>query len=318
MFTTVLLAAALGGPFEGSAARDAAPVREATLYTAFLLQDEEAPAGGGETLDARATIELADRAELSIAQSGVLVSDVPAEGERVIKGQTVIRLDSEVPRATLRVAEVTARSNIDEELARKYYDVARTEFNQARAANEQVADAVSALELERLRLTAERSRLDIFKAQHEQDVAIAREEEARAALDTFDVGVPFDGVVTKRFKRRGEAVRPGDPILEMVSLDRVYVTMKLPVRYLAKVKVGTKVNVFEQYGPNYENPAAGTPLLGKVVLFRPAASVLGLRGSSLLEGGRPSLDGEVQVLVEVENTDQRLLPGLQARVVLPE
>ena len=259
--------------------------------------------GQGQLLDSRANIELADRAELSIAQSGVIISDVPKEGERVTRGEIIVKLDSDVPEASLKVAEVTADSEIDEELARKYYDVARTEFNQARRANERAADAVSALEVERLRLTAERSLLDIYKAQHEQDIAIAREEEARAMLETYSIDVPFDGVVNRRYKRRGEAVRPGDPIVELISIDRVYVTMKLPVKFLPQTKVGTKVHVFEAYGDNYNNPASSEPLIGEVVLIRPEGIVTGGNG--------------VKVVVEVDNTDQRLLPGLQARVVLP-
>ena len=272
------------------------PGRNTPRSSAPLAGNGLAPQGGVEITD-RGTIRLVDRAELAVAQNGIIVNDVPVEGTRVSKGDVIVQLDTTVPEAALEVARVTAESDIDEELARKYYDVAANEYQQAIEANKIVADAVSQLETERLFLTAERSRLDILKAQDEQDIAIAREQEAAAVLDSYTATAPFDGVITNRAKQRGEAVRPGDPVVEIVSTDRVQVIAPTPIEYLDRMQVGTEVAIYE----TYRN--AVSPLRGCVVLVQP---------SGVVTGG-----AKIDVLIEVENPGGRLVPGLNVRVVAP-
>ena len=244
-----------------------------------------------------ANIRPIDRAELSTSATGLIISDVPVEGTQLNKGDLVAELDDEIPKAALRRAEIQASSDIDEELARAYYDVARNEYAQQLAANEKVPDTITQLEVERSKLTAKRSYLDILKARHEQDVAVAASDEARAQLGSYFVKAPFDGVVTQRLKQHGEAVRPGDPIIELVNLNRVHVQAPFPVEALRRVPVGTEVSVYEDYGGAFAQP--NDPLKGRVVLISPKGN---------------TVDGTVEVLIEVENTNQRLIPGLFARV----
>lgn len=245
-------------------------------------------------------VVLKNRSEISVSQAGVIKSDVPVSGTAVKKGDLLFKLDDDVPQAAVRRAEIVAGSDIDEQLARQYYSVAKNEYQQNLQINAKVSDTISDLEVERSYLTAERSRLDILKAQHEQEVAIAQEAEAKAVLKAYTVTAPFDGVIKQRIKQTGEAVRPGDPVVELIDLETVYVRADVPVQHLRRVQPGTVVQVIENYGTGYTPP--GGPLVGRVVLIEP-------EGGTLLD--------TVKVKIEVDNSNQRLIPGLRARVVVP-
>ena len=272
------------------------------LGEAAAVGSQAAAASSGQpplTIE-RAGIELKNKAQVSSSQPGVIVSEVPVPGTRVKKGDLLFKLDDDVPQAAVRRASIQADSDIDEQLARKYYDVAKNEYQQQKRANAKVPDTISELEVERSYLTAERSRLDILKAQHEQDIAIAQEDEARALLTAYTVNAPFDGVVKERIKQTGEAVRAGDPVLELVDLETLYVRADVAVQYLARVGPGTVVQVIENYGQQYVPP--GPPLTGRVVLIEPEGDVL---------------RNTVRVKIEVENRDRRLIPGLLTNVIVP-
>ena len=50
---------------------------------------------------------------------------------------------------------------------------------------------------------------------------VFKRNEAQAQLDTFSIRAPFAGVVTRVHRGKGEAVRQGDQVLELVSTQRV-------------------------------------------------------------------------------------------------
>ena len=243
----------------------------------------------------RGRIQLIDRAELAAAQNGIIAFDVPEVGRRVRKGEVIARLDDSVPQASLRVAEAEAANDVDARVARAISRVAAKELASAEAANQLFARTVSPVELERLKLTRVRSDLDIEKAETTYAVAKAREDEAEAVLTTYEIDAPFAGVIRTRFKQRGEAVRQGDPIVELVSADRVSVVASVPIAMLPSLQEGNTVQVLPYYLPGAQ------PLPGTIRLI------------DRYGDGNPS-DSTIKVTVEAENTTGTLLPGLQAAV----
>lgn len=252
----------------------------------------------GEVRIDNALIELIDTAEIASTQTGVLAFEVPEEGTRVEKDEVIARLDDTVPRASLAVAEAQASTDAEVRSAAKIVEVAESEVEAAIATNERFENAVSQQEFNRLKLTADRSKFDVDVAKRDLAVAQARVEEARELLKTYEITAPFSGVVRKRLKRNGEAVRQGDPVLELVSTERLRVTARVPVEDLGAFQVGQNVLV----EPQYQFRGGSAPLSGKVKfvdLFGEADLTLRL----------------VDVQIEVLNTDGRLIPGLQATVV---
>ncbi|MEK7330039.1 MAG: efflux RND transporter periplasmic adaptor subunit, partial [Candidatus Eisenbacteria bacterium] len=93
-----------------------------------------------------------------------------------------------------------------------------------------------------------KSRLE--SAEAELEGAEAREQRARSAvrlgqdeLDHLRVLAPFDGVVSQRMVEVGEPVVPGQPVLEVVSLDRLYVSAPLDEIDIGRVREGLPARV---------------------------------------------------------------------------
>ena len=286
----------------------------AALCTAGVLFAQDFRPRGGTPFDAGPTdspgligdlpndgrivgrIELIDRAQLAAAQNGIIDYDVPRRGDRVRKGEMIAKLDDSVPQASLRVAEAQAASDVDARVARAISKVAGKELASAEAANNIYDRTVSAVELERLKLTKTRSDLDVEKAQTDYQIAKAREDEARSVLTTYEIKAPFDGVIRERFKQRGEAVRQGDPIVELVNDERVAVVANVPVDRLPGLQVGQMVGVKPAYGSD-NRPAQGTIRL--IDTF----------------GDGQAVGKRVRVVIEVPN-DGRFFADLEAEVML--
>jgi membrane fusion protein (multidrug efflux system) len=99
------------------------------------------------------------------------------------------------------------------------------------------------IDLQRLKLAEEKSRLSIQKAEHEVAINAMKAKQAEAELNTYHIQAPFKGTVSRVLRSRGEAVKQGDPILEVVNTDTVHVDGKVIDRDIWRVKVGCPVTV---------------------------------------------------------------------------
>ncbi len=59
-------------------------------------------------------------------------------------------------------------------------------------------------------------------------------ERARAELETYRIETPVEGVVTKVFKVAGEAVREGEPVMEICNTSRVRIRGYVSLRDASK------------------------------------------------------------------------------------
>jgi membrane fusion protein (multidrug efflux system) len=134
----------------------------------------------------------------------------------------------------------------------------------------------------------------------ELDAAKDRVAAAKAALNELHVAVsrtvvsaPFEGVVVEVNAEVGEVAGPGAPLFRLVQLDPVRVSIALSDRDMALAQVGMPASV--------DLAARSGSYIGKVVQLSKAAD---LKTRSF------------EALVEVENKDGALLPGMIAQVSL--
>lgn len=295
--TAIALAAAiLGGVL---ATQEVASAQEDVFGEGAFRDDGFRSASSANSGEIRGFIELIDRAELAAAQNGIVAFEVPEPGTRVSRGQVIARLDDRVPRANLAVAKAQAASDVDVRVARAIVRVARKEVASAQQANRAFPNTVTPQEVERLKLTETRSDLDIEKAETEYEIAAAREAEAEAVLSTFEIAAPFDGIIRTRFKQRGEAVRQGDPIVELVSRDRVKVRARVPLNLVRRLREGQTVRVIPI---DEQDPTPMTGVIRLVDVFSDA------------DPG--STEKLIYVTVEVPNPNGQLIPGLRANIEL--
>jgi membrane fusion protein (multidrug efflux system) len=153
------------------------------------------------------------------------------------------------------------------------------------------------------RLFAKRS---ITKEQHidaiaSRDVAEARLASARLQLDKSKVEAPWSGQVAERYVEVGDYASPGQPLFDIVDVDRVKVRAPVSSADAPFVAAGTPVRVLVDALP-------GEEFTGRVVRL----------GAELDPDTRT-----LSIEAEIDNSDGRLRPGFFGRLevqrrVLPD
>ena len=188
------------------------------------------------------TVKARLRARVGAERAGRVAIISRREGARVRRGETLIQLDTSTARTQLEVAQrdlqaVTAGA-----------DVARAAATLARQQHERIQRLFRDQLVSQGEMDQSKSRLE--SAEAELQGAEAREQRARSSvrlgqdeLDHLRVLAPFDGVVGERMVEVGESVIPGQPVLEIVSLDRLYVSAPLDEMDIGRVREGLPARV---------------------------------------------------------------------------
>ena len=212
---------------------------------------------------ATATLEAEREAKLVAEVPGTVLEIAVEEGERVRKGQLLARLDADRSRLQLREAEA--------DLQRRRNDVERGEKLLAR----KLIPATS-------------------QDQAESDYAVRRAEVdlARVSVNKSEIRAPFDGVVTRRWVKRGQLLAKNAPVFDIADFSDLRADLRVPER------------------------DAGALGAGQPVKF--AVDALGTRDfTARIERVAPIVDrasGTVGVTVRIDNRDLVLRPGLFARM----
>lgn len=184
-----------------------------------------------------AILKTIESTTVSAAVPGLLEKYAVEEGDRVSADQLVghvrdhgVRLQLSQLKTQWQVAREKEKSEIDKQLAQKNLEVASTEYERALKANERVPDTYPLNEIDRLRLVAERTQLEVERAVHDQKLAALDAIVAKGAYSqTHDLYLqhqiksPVEGVVVAVEKRLGEWVEPGTSLFRVVRLDRLRV-----------------------------------------------------------------------------------------------
>jgi membrane fusion protein (multidrug efflux system) len=238
-----------------------------------------------------ALVDLEDRIEstgqLLAKEQAKIAAEVPGrithirrnEGQRVSAGEVVLEIDPE--RRQLEVADARARL-AEAEASRREREREANRFRELRkkqiASQAQLDDAETQLALARSRILVARAHMGV----------------AERALRDASVVAPFEGLVAMRFVSVGEFVQAGAPLFELVSLDPLEVEFHVAEKDSSRVALGHVVAVGVSPWPN-ETFTAKVTLVSPTI--DPRTRTLRLKG-------------------ELPNPDQRLRPGLFARVDL--
>jgi multidrug efflux pump subunit AcrA (membrane-fusion protein) len=181
-------------------------------------------------------ITLKHDVDVASEEAGVLV-DIPVEeGQAVAKDDLLAQINDAQVRALrdvaqhrLKAAEAEADNDVNIRHAQAAAKVRETEYLQAQEAERALPGTVSGSEMRRLAYSAVEARLAIEQAERDLNIADITVDVQKAELDAADLDVerrkikaPRDGVVVKRFEQVGEWVRPGDPLVRVISLDTLY------------------------------------------------------------------------------------------------
>jgi HlyD family secretion protein len=165
----------------------------------------DAPAGDPPAAIARCRIDV-EGGVIRVAgqREGVIETVAVEEGDRVVRGQVLARID--MRQAELRIAVATAEleevgTRVDAATIR--HAAALRERARRQAAG---ADAVGLRQIDEADTEAHARRTDLAAARAAAAVAARRLDEARHEIEARTVRAPADGVVVRRRARPGEGV----------------------------------------------------------------------------------------------------------------
>ena len=164
-------------------------------------------------------------------------------GDTVTAGQKLARLDSDVEKATTRLARARAFARADIRTAR-----ARRDWSEERLAKRRQLfedNLVSAEEIRELETEVELATLALTKAQESHRIAQLEFARAQAQLALRDVVSPIDGVVTERFLSAGELLSKSNApdVVQLARLDPLEVELFVPLELYGSVQSGQAANV---------------------------------------------------------------------------
>ena len=247
-----------------------------------------------------ADVKLIDKVELAAAREGILDFVEPSEGDMVQADQIVAGLKDEVARAEYDTAKAQADNDIEVRYATKAFEFASKDLEKSQAANKRIPGAVSDIDIEEKILASAKAKLQIEQAEWQFDVNKRKADAAKAVLEQFSVVAPFDGMVTAVKKSKGEAVRTGDVILEVISTRRLKVEGYLPFKDAVRVKQGVPVVVKLAVGEE-TLPAEQNSFKGRIKFVAPEVD---------------GLAQDVLISAEVENVDGIMRAGLDATMTI--
>lgn len=260
MKTTLLLTAAVlvGGVIAGSPA--------ANFAGQPAKSDESAKSEANVVTIDHSRLNFVQERTLASGQAGVLKFVLPKEGSTVKANTIIAGLQDDVAKEQLDIAKHEATNTVDIEYAEKTAAVAESELKKSRAANAEVPGTVPGIEIERLVLAYEKSKLSGKVAEHKKTAAEKTENLRAAELKMLQVMAPFDGVVTEVYKHEGEAVGNGEPILKLVNPNLIRAEARVPFEHAVALSKGNKVEVELNVGGS-RIPTKKRTLTGKITFI---------------------------------------------------
>ncbi|HUO51904.1 MAG TPA: efflux RND transporter periplasmic adaptor subunit [Gemmatimonadaceae bacterium] len=236
-------------------------------------------------------------ARLRAEVSGHIVSVLVLAGQRVRRGEAIVRIDD----GAIRDAYLSARSG--ERLAQLALDDAQRDYE--RAVKLQAAGAVADRDLE----SAKRA---LANAEAIHADAQARLSSAQQQLDRTRIAAPFDGVVSDMPVNAGDVVAPGTAIATVIDPASMRFEGTVPAEQVAALRTGAPVRFTVKGYPGKEftghvervSPAAD-PATRQVRVWVTIPNAEGTLVGGLFAQGRVATTSRTAVTIPLSAVDER-------------
>jgi RND family efflux transporter MFP subunit len=254
-------------------------------------------------------VKLSEQVEVPARVAGVLQKISVREGDMVTEAAPIAQIEDADARLEKRRAQIEldgaskqADSDVKVRYAKKSLEVAEAELRRALDSQKRLAQSVSESELDRLRLLAQKSSLEIEQANLELELAHSERDLKENDLQVAEhdiaqrrVTAPLAGFVAQINRHAGEWVQPGQTILRILRLDRLRAEGLVSSQAIATNIKGRKVTLtVELDGRKVEFP-------GEVVFVSPEID---------------PVNGQVRIWAEIDNADLQLRPGLHGSITI--
>jgi RND family efflux transporter MFP subunit len=213
------------------------------------------------------TLEARVRTTISPKISGRIAQIFVDQGDKVVKGQKLLTLDDEDLRQQVEIAKAElsfGQANVEMAVsqiksAEATEKQAKTSFDRQSKLAPSGAVSVDAFEKAQQQLDVTQAELNQAQtAKIEAEKLVAKDEASlqftQAQLAYTVITAPFDGLIVKRSRDSGDIVVPGSMVLDMISLDQLWVSAWVDETMLDKLKVGQIAKIVFRSDPKIELP----------------------------------------------------------------
>lgn len=218
-----------------------APVFLATSLGALLFGMIPPTTAGVEILsDMDCVVEPSSLIEIGSAVPGLLAESRFDRGDFVEEGTLLARLESNVERVTLSIAETVAGSSTSVDLRKLSAQFGERTRNR----NEKLikTSVVSQQAMDQVNTEAKIAQLQVLQEQENQRLALLEVARAKAVLGRREIRSPISGSVVQRYKAAGEYV-DSDAVYQIAQLDPLNVEVIVPIEYLGTLEVGMDAQI---------------------------------------------------------------------------
>jgi HlyD family secretion protein len=237
-------------------------------------------------VEAAGTLEPITTVEVKSKASGEILQLSVDTGDRVEGDDLLVVIDQRIPR------NAVAQADANLEVAKARYEHARAQLGRMQELH--TRSSVSNVDFERAELDLANARAEVVRA----EVAL---ETARIQMDDTQIRAPISGTVIERLAERGQVISSpvqdvsgGSILLKMAELSTVRVRTLIDETDIGKIRPGIPARVTVSAFPdrNFE---------GRVLKIEPQATVV--QNVTMFP-----------VLVDLDNADGLLMPGMNATV----
>jgi multidrug efflux pump subunit AcrA (membrane-fusion protein) len=275
---------------------------------------EPSLAVGREAVVTHCLVSLIEDVQVPAREAGALLSVGVVEGQYVTEGQLLAQIDDQQPKLDKLAAELErdaaltkAQDDIEVRYADAAFAVATAELERALAIDRKSPGGVTQQEIQKLKLAKHRDELQIERSKLERRVAKMNADVHQASVRSADNALarrqivsPLNGVVVTLFHEKGEWVAAGEPVVQVIRIDKLRVEGFLSATEIAPDEVigrPVAVDVHLAGGRTAE-------FAGKIVFISP-----------LVQAG-----DKYRVRAEVENRTENgspvLRPGMTATLTI--
>jgi membrane fusion protein (multidrug efflux system) len=249
------------------------------------------------------------RSTISSKVPGRIVMLKGDEGDTVLKGDTLVRLDDSDLRAQLQKAAASLRfltrsieiSSVNKAKALDDYARIDKQFKAQVVSQEQYNHAESARKLAEAQLDRDQAQIATAQA----DLGIVTTQIANMVI-----AAPFSGIIAKRWVLAQDVIQPGQAIFSMFDNKHVWITANYEETKLRNIQPGQLARISLDAYP-------GVDISGKVEsIGRSTASEFSLIPASNASGNFTKITQRVPVKISIETVPPSILglPGLSAYV----
>tara|TARA_R110002124_G_scaffold221839_1_gene387283 strand:+ start:4804 stop:5877 length:1074 start_codon:yes stop_codon:yes gene_type:complete len=162
------------------------------------------------------TVETSNDIMISAEVNGRVIAYKVKEGERVKKGQTIVKIDdSKLKQEKVRLEAMTSQSKEQYDRLKKVYE----------------EDGIG-------------SELDYLNAKYAYEQSKSALESIKIDLENTNIKAPFNGEVETIMVEQGEMVSPGMQVVRLIGSDAFKINAGVPARYSEAINLGDKVDIW--------------------------------------------------------------------------